>query len=220
MEFSVDFLLGQLPNLWKGFVLTIGISAVAIVLSLVGGVLGGAARAYRVPVLNQIIIGYVELIRNTPFAVQLFFLYFGLPGLGLTLPGVTCGAMALTLLGAAYCIENFRGGFEAVPREPVVAALSLGMSRRDVFLRIQLPIAIRISARPVTNTAILVLKDSSILYLISVHELTYTAVNIIAVTYRTLEMFAVLGVTYLALVILMALGAGFYERHLRLSVTV
>jgi polar amino acid transport system permease protein len=74
--------------------------------------------------------------------------------------------------------------------------------------------------RPLTNTAILILKDSSILYLISVHELTYTAINTIAVTYRTFEMFVALGFIYLALVVLMAAGAALYERRLQLSLTV
>jgi len=220
LDFSVDFLITQLPNLWKGLLLTIGISAVAIVLSLVGGLVCGAARAYRVPVVNQLLIAYVELFRNTPFAVQLFFIYFGLPNLGITLSGVVCGGLALTLLGTAFCIENFRAAFEAVPRDPVVAATSLGLSRRDVFLRVTLPMAVRIAVRPLTNTAILILKDSSVLYLISVHELTYTAVNTIAVTYRALEMFTALGVIYLGIVILMAAGAALYERRLRLSLTV
>lgn len=220
MTFNLDFLLAQLPFLWKGLLLTVGISAVAIALSLVGGLVGGAVRAYRLPYLSRFVGAFVEVVRNTPFAVQLFFLFFGLPNLGITLSGVTCGILSLTLFGTAYCIENFRAAFEAIPREPIVAANSLALSRRDVFLLVEVPIAIRIAVRPVTNTAILVLKDSSILYLISVHELTYTAVNIIAVTYRALEMFVVLGVVYLGLVIAMAVGSWAYERHLRLSLTV
>jgi polar amino acid transport system permease protein len=220
MTFSLEFLLSQLPNLWGGLLLTVGISAVAIALSLVGGLCGGALRAYRVPLANEFLIGYVELFRNTPFAVQLFFVYFGLPELGIVLPGVAAGALALTLLGTAFCIENFRAAFEAIPRDPVAAAHSLGMSRRDIFFLISLPIAIRIAVRPLTNTAILILKDSSILYLISVHELTYTAINTIAVTYRTFEMFVALGFIYLALVVLMAAGAALYERRLQLSLTV
>lgn len=200
--------------------MTLIVSVAAIMLSLVGGIFGGAVRAYRLPIVSLVIGGYVELIRNTPFAVQLFFLYFGLPGIGITLSGIACGVIALTLLGTAYFIENFRAAFEAVPREPVIAAHSLGMSRIEVFLKIEVPIAIRIAIRPVANTAILILKDSSILYLISVQELTYTAVNIIASTYRAFEMFVVLGVVYLSLVILMAIGAWVYQRYLRLDLTV
>lgn len=220
MEFSAEFLVSQLPKLLDGLVVTIGISAGAIVLSFVGAVLGGAVRAYRIPIVNALVFGFVEIIRNTPFPVQLFFLYYGLPEIGITISGTSAGVLGLTLLGTAYGTENFRASFEAVPREPVVAAHSLGLSRRDVFLRVELPIAARIAIRPAMNTAILIAKDSSILYMISVHELTYTAVNIVGVTYRAMEMFAALGVAYLGLVILMAAGASIYERHLRLSLTV
>jgi polar amino acid transport system permease protein len=220
MGFDVGFIEAQLPALAEGALITFVVSALAILLSLVGGLTGGAFRAYRIPVLSRLIEVYVELIRNTPFAVQLFFLYFGLPNLGITMSGIVCGTLALTLFGTAYAIENFRAAFEAVPRDPLNAASALGMNGLDVFLLIRLPIAVRTAVRPVANTAILILKDSSVLYLISVHELTYSAVNIIAVTFRALEMFTVLGVVYLGAVIAMAAAASFYERRLRLSVTV
>ena len=109
---------------------TLQISAIAIVGSFFIGVFGGAARAYRIPILSQLAAIYVEVIRYTPILVQISFYFYGLPQLGITLDAYTVAWMSVMIWGGAYNIENFRAGFEAVPFRYREAALALGFGAR------------------------------------------------------------------------------------------
>ena len=113
--FDWSFIWDNWDALLWGLVRTLKVSAIAIVGAFVIGVLGGAARAYRVPVVSQLAAIYVEVIRNTPILVQIFFLFFGLPQIGITLDAFTVAWLAVMIWGGAYNTENFRAGFEAVP---------------------------------------------------------------------------------------------------------
>jgi polar amino acid transport system permease protein len=173
----------------------------AILGALVIGALLGAARAHRVPVIDQLAAAYVEVIRNTPILVQIFFIYFGLPRIGLTLSEFSVAWLAVTIWGGAFNIENFRAGFEAVPDRLREAGLALGFGRVANFFHVTLPIGGRIALPSTINTSISVLKNTAIVGVaVGYAELTDVAYNILAVTFRTFEMFFVLGVVYLALV--------------------
>jgi polar amino acid transport system permease protein len=202
--------------LLKAFGRTLLVSAIAIVGAfLIGGILG-AARAHRVPVVSQLASVYVEVIRNTPILVQIFFLYYGLPQIGVLLDTFTIAWLAVMVWGGAFNTENFRAGFEAVPFRYREASLALGFSRLKTFFNVTLPIGGRIALPSSINTYIAVLKNTALLYVISYPELTTTAVQISNITLETLETFTVLGIVYLALVWTLSAVIRFVESKLAL----
>lgn len=213
-DFDPGFLAHHLGALGAGLLRTLAISAIGMAGALVVGVLLGAVGALRVPVLRRLATVYVEVFRNTPLLVQIFFLYFALPDAGVRLGGFTVGWLSLALWGGAYNTENFRAGFEAVDRGHVEACRALGFSRLAAFRHATWPLGARIALPSVTNILISVFKNSSFMVAISYPELTETAVDIVAVTFRVFEVFLAIGVVYLGLVWLLSLGAGAVERRL------
>jgi polar amino acid transport system permease protein len=195
-----SFVEENADELLAGLRRTIEVSAIAIVGAFFIGLVLGAARAHRVPVISPLAAIYVEVIRNTPILVQIFFLYFGLPQVGIRLDAFTVAWLAVMIWGGAFNTENFRAGFEAVPHRYREAGLALGFSRIATFLNVTLPIGGRIALPSSINTYISVLKNTSLMYVISYPELTTTALQIQALTLETVETFTVLAVTYLVLV--------------------
>ncbi|MFI6763732.1 amino acid ABC transporter permease [Micromonospora sp. NPDC050417] len=212
-HFDPGFLVDHLGELGGGLLRTVEISVIGMAGALVVGALLGAVSAFRVPVAHQLVRAYVEVFRNTPLLVQIFFLYFALPEIGLRLDAFTVGWLALLLWGGAYNVENFRAGFEAVENGYVEACRALGFSRTAAFRQVAFPLGWRIALPSVTNTQISVFKNSSFMIAISFPELTETAVNIVAVSFRVFEMFLAIGVVYLGLVWLMSWGTRAVERH-------
>jgi len=214
MEFDVAYLTAQWPALMRGLWLTVQVSALSIVLSIVVGVLGAAARVLQVPVLDKLIVGYVEFIRNTPLLAQLFFIFYGLPGLGLRLSLFWSGVLCLTVWAGAYQIENVRGGLETVGKGLREAAFSLGLSPWRYFRLVAAPMAIRVGLPSMLNTSISLLKNSSYLQAIGLAELTYVAIDRISMDFRTIEMFAAICVIYLVLVLFLSFLASRLEYRL------
>jgi His/Glu/Gln/Arg/opine family amino acid ABC transporter permease subunit len=207
--------------LLRGLGRTLLVSAIAIVGAFVIGAVLGAARAHRVPVLSQLAKVYVELIRNTPILVQIFFLYFALPQPigpwpGVSLDVFTVAWLSVMIWGGAFNTENFRAGFEAVPFRFREAALGLGFSRLATFVNVTLPIGGRIALPSSINTYIAVLKNTALLYVISYEELTTSALQVNALTLETLETFTVLGAVYLTLVWTLSALIRKLESHLAL----
>jgi polar amino acid transport system permease protein len=200
VTFDWSFVIDNAGELAHGLGQTLELSAIAIAGSFVVGAVLGAARAHRVPVVSQLAAAYVEAIRNTPILVQIFFLYFGLPEIGVTLTPFTVAWLAVMVWGGAFNTENFRAGFEAVPKRYREAGLALGFGRLATFLNVTLPIGGRIALPSSINTYISVLKNTALLYGIGYAELTTTALNIQALTLQTFETFTVLGVVYLTIV--------------------
>jgi polar amino acid transport system permease protein len=205
MTVAVTYDLGSyLAENWRellgGLGRTLQVSAIGIVGALVIGILLGAARAHRVPVVSQLAGVYVEVIRNTPILVQIFMLFFALPEIGIRFDAFIVACLAVIIWGGAYNTENFRAGFEAVPFSYREAGLALGFSRIANFFNVTLPIGGRIAIPSSINTYIAVLKNTALVYVISYPEFNTTALQINALTLETLETFTVLGVTYLTLV--------------------
>ena len=203
-------------ELWHGFTHTIKAGVVGIVLAYVVGLVLGAMRAHRIPVLNQLAATYVELIRNTPILVQIFFLYYGLPVLGFHLETFTVAWLSISIWGGAFMTENFRAGFEAVPARLREAGYALGFTPVKEFLNVTLPIGARIALPSTINTAISVIKNTSLLLLIGYPELTYVANNVQSNTFRVFEMFSALAVSYLVIVWTLSALIRFLERRLAL----
>lgn len=199
--FDWSFIWENRAELWTGFKNTMKAGAIGIAGAFLIGLVLGAARAHRVPVISQLAAVYVELIRNTPILVQIFFLYYGiLPALGYRGDPFLAAWLSITIWGAAFNTENFRAGFEAVPARFREAGYALGFTPLQTFLNVTLPIGGRIALPSTINTFISVLKNTSLLLVIGYAELTSVANHIQSVTFRTFEMFAVLAVVYLVIV--------------------
>ena len=206
-------------ELLDAFVNTLKVSLIAIAGAFVIGIVLGAARAYRIPVVSQLAAVYVEIIRNTPILVQIFMLYFALPQAGIRLNAFTAAWLAVMLWGGAFNTENFRAGFEAVPTRYREAAHALGFGSIGTFLNVTLPIGGRISLPSSINTYISVVKNTSLMYVIGYPELTTTAINIANLTLETLEALTVLAVGYLTLVWSLSAAIRLLESRLALPET-
>ncbi|WP_297836215.1 amino acid ABC transporter permease [Pseudomonas sp.] len=215
MDFDVNYLWAQWPALFDGMLMTLRVSLLAIGLSLLIGILGGAVRTLRIPVLSQLVVGYVELIRNTPILVQLFFIFYGLPAVGMGLSLFWSGVLCLSLWAGAYQVENIRGGLATVEHGLREASEALSLKPSQYFRLVALPIAFRTSLPSVLNTAISLLKNSSYLQAIGLAELTFVAVDRIATDFRAIEMFSAICVMYLTLVAILSLLTGRLSAHLQ-----
>lgn len=214
-RFDFDYVVAAAPALLGGLGVTVVVSALSIALATAIGIAGAAARVLRVPVLGRAAGFYVEFIRNTPLLVQIFFIFYGLPPLGLTLSLFWSGVLALTVWGGAFNVENFRAGFLAVGKGLVEASLSLGLDRWRTLRLVAFPLALRVALPSVLNTSVSVLKNSAYLQAIGLAELTYVAMDRVALDFRTLEMFAALGVLYLGLVLSLSWAVRRVEHELQ-----
>jgi His/Glu/Gln/Arg/opine family amino acid ABC transporter permease subunit len=179
---------------------TLKVSAFAIAGALVIGLVLGAARAHRIPVVSQLTAVYVEVIRNTPILIQIFMIFYGLPQLGITLDAFTVAWLSVMVWGGAFNSENFRAGFGAVAHRHREAGLALGFTPFRNFLNVTLPIGGRIALPSSINTYISVVKNTSLMYAIGYAELSTTAINISNLTLETTEALTVLAIVYLTLV--------------------
>jgi len=214
MDFDVHYIYAQLPALARGLLVTLEVSGISIVISILAGMAGAAIKTMRVPLLTPLLNGYVEFIRNTPLLAQMFFIYFGLPSIGLSLSLFWSGVLTLSLWASAYQIENIRGGLVTVRAGLHNAALALGMRPWQYMRLIAMPLALRVSQAAILNTSISLLKNSCFLQAVGLAEITYVAMDRIAMDFRTLEMMLVLGVTYLLLVLFMSLFSAWLEHRL------
>ena len=197
-----------LPLYEKACILTLKIGWIGILFAIVIGLFCALIRHYKVPVLSTIAGGYIELFRNTPLLVQLFFLYFGLPKLGISIGAEFCGVLGLALLGGAYMAEAFRSGLESVEQIQMESALSLGMSRQQAVRHIILPQAISISV-------IFLLKETSVFSAISLMDLMFTAKDLIGLYYKTTECLVLLVIFYLIILLPVSLIGSIVERKVR-----
>ena len=187
-------------ELLDGLVNTLKVSALGILGAFVIGLVLGAARAHRIPVLSQLTAVYVEVVRNTPILVQIFMIFYALPQFGIVFDQFTVAWLSVMIWGGAFNSENFRAGFEAVAYRYREAGSALGFGRLGTFLNVTLPIGGRIALPSSINTYISVLKNTSLMYVIGYAELTTTALNISNLTLETSESLTVLALTYLTLV--------------------
>ena len=186
-------------ELIDGAWLTIRLSAVSMVLSLLFAIVGAFARTSGPKWLRGLVAAYVEFIRNTPFLVQVFVIFFGLPGIGIRLDANTGALIAMVLNGSAYTIEIVRAGIEAISHGQVEAAIALGLHRVQVFRKVVLPQALRAVFAPLGSQFVLLMLNSSIVSVISADELTAAAQDIQSRTFRSFEVYIVTIAIYLVL---------------------
>ena len=211
-----SFVQENADELAEGLKNTLKVSAIAVAGAFFVGLVLGAARAHRIPVVSQLAAVYVEVIRNTPILVQIFMLYYALPQVGIRLDAFTVAWLSVTIWGGAFNTENFRAGFEAVPVRYREAGAALGFRGVSTFLNVTLPIGGRIALPSSINTYISVVKNTSLLYVIAYPELTTVALQINALTLETTETFTVLAITYLTIVWSLSALIRLLESHLAL----
>lgn len=196
-----------------GLLVTLQICSQAFVLMVAIGLVTALLARSASPVGRAIARVYVEAIRNTPLLVQLYIIYFALsPVLGVD--RVTSAIVALALFEGAYAAEMFRAGIEAVDRGQWEAAHSLGLSRYRTYRHIILPQALRVIVPPLTGQTISLIKDSSIVSVIGVFDLTTEGRNAIADTFLTFEIWFVVAILYLALTVTLSFAVTVLERRL------
>ncbi|CAM3504176.1 amino acid ABC transporter permease [Paracidovorax anthurii] len=201
MRIDFDFMavLSQWPLLATGVLWTLALTAVATVAGMAVGIACAWARASGPAWLRWPVGAYVELVRNTPFIVQLFFIFFGLPAAGLKLSPEAASFIAMVLNLGAYATEIVRAGIQATPRGQIEAAVSLALSRVQVFTRVVLPPALRRVWPAMVSQIVIVMLGSAVCSQISVPDLSYAANLIQSRNFRAFESFIVATAVYLLL---------------------
>ncbi len=210
-----DFILKYLPLYETAALLTVKIGLIGIALSIAVGFLCAAVLYFKVPVLRQIVIVYIEVSRNTPLLIQLFFIYYALPKVGIGMSAQLCGIIGLAFLGGSYMAEAFRSGLEAVEPIQAESALSLGMQRSQALRYVVLPQAVSISVPAFVANIIFLLKETSVFSAISLMDLMFTAKDLIGQYYKTTESLFLLVVFYLIILLPVSILGSYVERRLR-----
>jgi len=212
---DINILREYIPLYKDALFLTMKIGWQGILLSLVLGLAGAAILHFRIPVLKTITGIYIEIFRNTPLLVQLFFIYFALPKVGIKITAETCGVLGLGLLGGAYMIETIRSGLESIPVIQTESALSLGMTKEQTFIHVILPQAISMSVPGLLANVIFLLKETSVFSTISLMDLMFTAKDLIGMYAKTIECLFLLVVFYLIMLLPVSILGSIVERRMR-----
>lgn len=201
MLIELDFaaVLAEWPLLAKGVAWTLGLTAVSAVLGVALGVACAWARTQGPTALRWVVGAYVEAVRNTPFIVQLFFVFFGLPAAGIRLSPEVASIIAMVVNLGAYAAEIVRAGIDATPRGQTEAALSLALTRAQTFVHVVLPPALQKVWPALVSQIIIVMLGSAVCGQISTQELSYAANLIQSRNFRAFEAFIVATLIYLAL---------------------
>ena len=215
MNLDWKFIEDSLPLYGDAMWLTLKLAFWAIIFSSILGLIFSVILYYKVRGLSLLIQAYIELSRNTPLLVQLFFLYYGLPKVGLRMSEVTCAIVGLTFLGGSYMTEAFRGGMEAVSRTQVESGLSIGLSRTQLARYVILPQAFAISIPSLGANVIFLLKETSVVGAIALMDLMNVAKDLIGMHYKTAESLLLLVAAYLILVLPLSVVLGWLERKVR-----
>ena len=204
-----EFIREQTPLYIEAAKLTLHMAVIGVLLAIVVGLVCSMIKYFRIPVLRQIVECYIELSRNTPLLIQLFFLYFGLPKIGIVL------SSGLTFLGGSYMAEAFRSGLDNVPPIQVESALSLGMSKSQVFTNIILPQAVSNSIPAFCANAIFLIKETSVFSAVALADLMFVTKDLIGIYYKTDEALFMLVIAYLIILLPISLICSFVERRVR-----
>ncbi len=210
MSYQLNFheLVPYLPELGQGLLVTLELTLYATVGGILFGTLGAAARVSRSRPIRLFAGIYVELIRNTPFIVQLFFIFFGLPAAGIKLTAWQAGLIAMVVNLGAYSAEILRAGIDATPKGQWEAGRTLGLTRFQIFTRIVLPPAFQRIYSSLVGQCIIVMLGSSVISQISVEELTFSANFIQSRSFLSFESYLLTALLYLILAVFMRLGFG------------
>lgn len=215
MQLNLDFCARYLPLYIDAAKLTVRIAFWGILFALITGALCAILKYYRVPVISGVISVYIEISRNTPLLVQLFFLYFGLPKIGIVLSAETCAVVGLAFLGGSYMAESVRSGLESVDKIQQESAQSLGLSPYLTMKEVVLPEALAVSVPGICANVIFLIKETSVVSGIALADLMYVTKDLIGLYYETDEALLMLVVFYLIILLPVSIAATLLERRLR-----
>lgn len=210
-----NYIVEYLPLYKEAALLTLRIGWMGILLAIIVGLLCAVIQYYKIPVIRRIVAFYIELSRNTPLLVQLFFIYYGLPKIGISTNAEICGIAGLAFLGGSYMAEAFRSGLEAIEPIQQESALSLGMNRYQMMRYVIFPQAASISVPSFVANIIFLLKETSVFSAISLMDLMFTAKDLIGLYYKTTESLFLLVVFYLLILLPVSILGSLVERRLR-----
>lgn len=210
-----EIMLSYLPRYTEAFRLTVRTGVTGIVIALFLGIASAFCTHFRIPGFSQIAGIYVELFRNTPLLVQLFFIYFGLPKAGIRIPAEVCGSVGLGLLGGSYMAEGFRSGLDAVSAAQTESALALGMTEPQLFVHVILPEAFSLSIPAIVANVIFLLKETSVFSAISLMDLMFTAKDLIGLYYNTAEALFLLVIFYIIMLLPVSFLGSLLEKKVR-----
>ena len=211
-----DFFIRFLPDLLDGLGMTLLLTLEGLAAGLVLGMATSLARAYGNKFWKGLAVGYVELFRGTPLLVQLFLLYYGLPGIGITLSREWAAFLALGLNSGAYQAEYLRGSILAIGEGQMTAGRAIGMSKWQTVLHVILPQSLRLAIPAWANEPVSLLKSTAVVFLIAVPELMAQAKGIAARTYDPIGAYVAVSIVYLVVVYLLDAGLKWGERKSRL----
>ncbi len=216
-DFEPSVMLETAPQLLAGVQLTLMITVGGLALGLALGVVTGLANSTRSRILRTLALIYIETIRGTPLIVQVMFLYFGLPlAMGTRIPPDMAGVIAIGVNSGAYIAEIVRGAIISIDKGQTEAGRSTGLTRAQTMLYIIWPQAFRRMIPPLTNQCIISLKDTSLLVVIGVGELTRQGQEIIAVNFRAFEVWVTVALFYLVMTLSISAVLRYFERRMSL----
>lgn len=216
-DWMMDFLFmqEQIPLYVEAAMLTLKIAGAGIVFATLIGLVFSVIQYLKLPVLRQVVQCYIELSRNTPLLIQLFFLYFGLPKLGIVLSSEACGVVGLAFLGGSYMTEAFRAGLMGVSKKQTEAGLSLGMTKGQILKYIILPQAVAVSIPVFCSNLIFLIKETSVFSAVALADLMFVTKDLIGITYKTDEALFMLVISYLILLLPISVICRIVERKVR-----
>ena len=215
VDFRIDVLFDALPLLAEGLMATVIVSLASFVMALLIGVSVGIARAESAKA-KRLLGPYVELFRGTPLLIQLFFIYYGLPSIGVNMDNYTAGVIGLGLNGGAYISEIVRGALYSVEKGQKDAAAALGLSWYQAMATVILPQSVRVALPPMVNAFSALLKDSSLVSVLAITELTRVSQLIYTRTFRAFEVYLAVGAIYFGMIYLVSLLSRNLEKRFQI----
>ena len=210
-----DFILRYTPAFIKATILTLEIFVYGLFFAFVVAIFCVLMDFFRFKFVNKICRFYIEFSRNTPLLIQLFFLYYGLGKLGLTLSSFTCAIIGLAFLGGSYIAESLRAGIEAIEKQQLDAGYSLGLNAMQNFRFIILPQALSIALPSLSANIIFLFKEISVVSIIALPDLVQTMTSLNSLYYKTNELLFMLFMAYLCVILPMSLGLSYLEKRLK-----
>lgn len=210
-----EYIINALPRFFDATLMTLHLAFWGVLISFIVSLICAVILTYKIRPLVWLIKSYIELSRNTPLLIQVFFLYFGLSKIGIKLDGFSCGVIGLAFLGGSYMAEAIRGGLEAVSKGQIESALSIGLSPFQTFRYVIFPQALAISTPAIGANCLFLMKETSVISAIAVAELMFMAKEIIGMDYKTNEALFLLVLFYLVILLPVSLFIRYLEKRIR-----
>ena len=210
-----QYVVNAIPKFIDATLLTLYLAGAGIIFSLIIGIICAVLLVYPVRVLSRIAKAYIEISRNTPLLIQIFFLYFGVAKLGIKLDSITCAIISLAFLGGSYMAEAFRGGLLAVSKGQIESALSIGLTPFQVFRYVVFPQAFAVAIPAIGANCLFLIKETSIVSAIAITELMFLAKEIIGMDYKTNEALFLLMLFYLIVLLPLSIFVRYLEKRQR-----